>query len=172
MKGPGKHILLFALLLAAVQALQAQSIPKMKRASEISVGSFPNGVEYYMVNNKASAGRADFALIQNGEFDVDESRDALRDLEHIDPESFLRRNGVPYSEDGFITYYEGARVYRFQGIDVSTSEVCDSTLLLMLDLMSQSPYTQTVAVCGDRRAYAALANLLLWFAEISTRMCW
>lgn len=149
MKGPGKHILLFALLLAGVQALQAQSIPKMKRASEISVGSFPNGVEYYMVNNKASAGRADFALIQNGEFDVDESRDALRDLEHIDPESFLRRNGVPYSEDGFITYYEGARVYRFQGIDVSTSEVCDSTLLLMLDLMSQSPYTQTVVVCGD-----------------------
>ena len=101
------------LALAAIMLpvlLCGQSIPKLKQASEITSGVFDNGVEYFFVNNDIRKGCADFALIQSGKPDVDQTRASLRRLEHMDPDAFLGRTGVPYTEDGFVSYYQNAKV--------------------------------------------------------------
>ena len=77
------------LFLVAVIGVDAQSIPKLKRADEIMTGSFPNGMEYYFVAITPVAGRADFALLQIGDFSAEESRNGFEELDHINAENFL-----------------------------------------------------------------------------------
>lgn len=140
-------ILLFAILSQA--SLSAQSLPKLKQAEEVSTGVFPCGIEYCLATNDARPGRADFALVQNGRFDVDATRELFYDLEHLNPASFLSRHRIPYGEDGYVSYYPNARVFHFQDVDVKNREVADSTVLMLLDLMALSRGSQTVIVCGD-----------------------
>lgn len=143
------HIWLsIALLLTAFNSF-AQSLPKLKRAEEISTGSFPNGVDYYLVNNNPVAGRADFALLQLGDFSVEDSRNSLLELDHTTPADFLKRRGVPYTAEGFVSYFDGARVFRFPDVNVRDKATTDSTLLMMLDFMLLSDGPQTIIVCGD-----------------------
>ena len=144
------------------QLLCAQSLPKLKQADEISSGVFENGVEYYFVSNDAQSGSAYFALIQSGKPDVEQTRQALRRLEHMDPDAFLERTGVPYTEDGFVSYYQNAKVFRFPDVNVRDRMTADSTMLMMLDLMQLSDCSQTIVVCGDidRDAYRNLFRTL------------
>lgn len=137
------------LFLVAVIGVDAQSIPKLKRADEIMTGSFPNGMDYYFVANTPVAGRADFALLQIGDFSAEESRNGFEELDHINAENFLLNHGVPYTEDGFVSYYDGARVFRFPDVNVKDKYTADSTFLMMLDFMQLSDGPQTVIVCGD-----------------------
>ena len=143
------HIWLgIALLFSAFNSF-AQGLPKLRRAEEISTGSFSNGVDYCLVNNSPVAGRADFALLQLGYFSVEDSRQSLIELDHTTPSDFMKRRGIPYTADGSISYYDGARVFRFPDVNVKDKASSDSTLLMMLDLMLLSDGPQTIIVCGD-----------------------
>ena len=83
------HIWLgIALLFSAFNSF-AQGLPKLRRAEEISTGSFSNGVDYCLVNNSPVAGRADFALLQLGYFSVEDSRQSLIELDHTTPSDFM-----------------------------------------------------------------------------------
>lgn len=127
----------------------AQNIPKLKRAEEVSTGVFANGIEYCLVNNKASVGRADFALVQFGDFDVESTRESFDEMDHLDAKSFLVKHGVPYTEDGLVSYYDHARVFRFSDMDISNAALADSTMLMMLDFMQLSNGGQSLVICGD-----------------------
>ena len=140
----------------------AQSLPKLKQAPEITNGVYENGVEYFFASNDARSGYADFALIQSGKPDVEQTRGSLRRLDHMDPDAFLGRIGVPYTEDGFVSYYQNAKVYHFPNVNVADRMVADSTMLMMLDLMQLTDCSQTIVVCGDidREAYRSLFRTL------------
>lgn len=144
-----RHIILLVLMWMLILPSYGQSIPKLKRAEEVNSGVFPNGVEYFFVENTPVAGRADFALVQIGDFSVDETRHTFVDAEHLNPKEYLSRNGIHYTEDGFVSYYEGARVFRFPDVNVKDRASTDSTFLMMLDFMLQSTGPQTIIVCGD-----------------------
>ena len=167
-------LVLAALLLPGL--LCGQSIPKLKQAAEITNGVFENGVEYFFVANDARKGCADFALIQSGKPDVEGTRTSLRRLEHMDPDAFLGRTGVPYTEDGFVSYYQNAKVYHFPNVNVADRMTADSTMLMMLDLMQLSDCSQTIIVSGDidRENYRSLFRTLcltiptLHYQEYST----
>lgn len=147
MKPRGRFIII-TLLLVCVQAF-GQSIPKLKQASEISTGTFANGIDYCLIDNNAVSGRADFALVQTGNFDTDRTRESFAELEHSNVSDFIRRHGIPYTEDGLVAYYEGARTFRLSDINVSNSALADSTFLMMLDFMQLSSGPQTLIICGD-----------------------
>ena len=71
------------LLLAAVFSAFGQALPALPKASEITVGTLPDNVSYYLVNNTVSKGYADFALIRKSYSDIDASRAALSALPHF-----------------------------------------------------------------------------------------
>lgn len=144
-----KYIIASVICLGTCLTLGAKSIPKLKRAEEVSTGTFANGIEYCLVNNRASVGRADFALVQFGNFDVGSTRESFDEVYHMDARKFLVKHSVPYTEDGLISYYDNARVFRFPEMDISNSALADSTMLMMLDFMQLSDGGQTLIICGD-----------------------
>ncbi len=144
-----RTFLLASALLMGMIPSSGQNIPKLKRADEVVSGTFPNGIDYYFIANNPVAGRADFALVQVGDFDVEQTRLAFVDSEHINAKDYLSRHGIPYNEDGFVSYYDGARVFRFSDVNVKDRATTDSTLLMILDFMQTSSGPQSIIVCGD-----------------------
>ena len=130
-------------------SLQAQGLPKLKQAEEVTTGTLPNGIVYYLVANQATKGRADFALVQENITDVTATREALKQLEHLSPKDFLARTGVPYTTNGYVQISKNARTFHFPDVDISSKATADSTLLLMLDLMRLSRGEQTIVISGD-----------------------
>ena len=140
------------LLLAAVFSAFGQALPALPKASEITVGTLPDNVSYYLVNNTVSKGYADFALIRKSYSDIDASRAALSALPHFPgdkPYRFLARKGVGYSRSGFLSSSEDAVVYRFQDVPIFDSAASDSTLLLIFDLIEACPTEQAIVISGD-----------------------
>lgn len=139
------------LLVAALQTvvLSGQGLPRMKQADEITRGTFPNGIEYYFINNPVAKGRASFALVQENDRPVSEIRHALNGAGNMDPADFLNRRGVPYYKSGFVSYAYGARVFTFSEVDIHTSDVRDSTILMLTELMRLSDKSQALIVSGD-----------------------
>ena len=130
----------------------AQDIPTLERASEITAGTFSNGVDYYMVSNTAAKGFADFALVSKVALETDEARKRLAELPHFQertPYAFLADNGVGYSENGFIRQTGDATVFSFRDVPTYNEGVRDSTLMLIFDIASMSSGPQAVIVSGD-----------------------
>lgn len=166
---------LSALLLSIT--MPAQDIPSLPSDKAVTSGVLPNGMAYYLVSNKASLGRADFALVQKTGTDnrVDTSaldplhvaKSALTSLQRINgtsPQTFAIRQGAMPSKDGFVTVGPDATIFRFDGIQVGRGqEVVDSTLLLLMDITDRitssadssglrkwySPSDQAVVISGD-----------------------
>ena len=141
--------ILAALLAVLPLSLQAQGLPKLKQAEEVTTGTLPNGIAYYLVANPATKGRADFALVQENITDVAETREALNELEHLSPKDFLARSGVPYTANGYVEISKNARTFHFPDVWIGPKATADSTLLLMLDLMRLSGGEQTIIISGD-----------------------
>ncbi len=151
---------LFFVLIGGFSVLcLAQGLPKLKPASEVTMGTLPNGINYYIVNNPALKGTADFALIQGGQWDEEESRKVLIETPHIRISDFMRRAYVPYTPNGFVSYSEEARIFHFPDVDVASAPVRDSALLALTDLMTFSPWDQTVIISGDIDAKSCLNDL-------------
>lgn len=144
-----------ALLALLPVSLQAQGLPKLKQAEEVTTGTLPNGIVYYLVANPATKGRADFALVQENLTDVAQTRQALTMLEHLSPKDFLQHSGIPYTPKGYVEISKNARTFHFPDVDISSKATADSTLLLMLDLMHLSDGEQAIIISGDidRAAY-------------------
>lgn len=144
-----RYILAAALMLLPLESLRAQGLPKLKQAGEVTTGTLPNGISYYLVSNPAVKGRADFALVQEGITDIPATRQALSKLEHLSPEDFLQRTGVPYTENGYVDISKNARTFHFPEVDISTKSTSDSTLLMLFDLVKLSTGEQSIIISGD-----------------------
>ena len=174
-------------LLSVAITVPAQDIPSLPSDKAITSGVLPNGMSYYLVSNKASLGRADFALVQKTgtENCIDSSyrhpihvaRSALTSLPRLgndSPQSFILRQGAMPAKDGFVTVGPDATIFRFNDIQVGRGQaVVDSVLVLLMDItdrISTSPdssslrkwYTpadQAIIVAGDIDSQSVAQNL-------------
>lgn len=145
------HISCLALLLSAL-SLFGQEMPPLGVAEEINRGSFPNGLEYYLVSNSSEKGFADYALVAKTPADETEARSLLDSLPHFGsraPYRFLADHGVGYSSEGYITSRPDARIVVLHKVPVYNAEVADSTLMLLMDMAATSRVPQAVIVSGD-----------------------
>ncbi|MBR4827132.1 MAG: hypothetical protein IKZ91_04540 [Bacteroidales bacterium] len=158
-----KRILLIAALILPVAApLAAQGLPSLGKASEITVGTLPDGITYYLVHNDSSPGYADFAIVQPSRSDRVGPRNDLSRLAHFrgrKPYRFLANAGVGYPSRGFIQHLRNATVMRFPGVPVGESAVYDSTLLMMMDIALGSDYRQAMVISGDVNVSAVLDRI-------------
>ena len=46
-----RYILAAALMLLPLESLRAQGLPKLKQAGEVTTGTLPNGISYFLVSN-------------------------------------------------------------------------------------------------------------------------
>ena len=154
-------------------ALRAQSLPNLGKASEITTGSLPNGISYYLVRNSDSPGFADFALVQPVRNDRTLTRENLVKLPHFygrKPYDFLASKAVGYTSRGYIQHYQDATVFRFADVPVSQSDVCDSTLLMLFDIAAQSRYEQALVLSGNIDVPAVLERIRVLSMTISRRL--
>lgn len=152
MRQPAKLFLSVILSLITFYKMQSQELPSLPKAAEITVGSFPNGVSFYIVKDQSSKGFADFALVRKGEPAGEEFRKALVSLPHFlnrKPYGFLADNAVGYGRGGFIYQRDDATVLRLSDVPIYRKEVQDSTLLLLSDIMAQSRSPQAIFISGD-----------------------
>ena len=133
--------------------MHGQDLPSLPVAREISVGSLPDGIRFYLVENTTRKGFADFALVQRGVRDVAAAREALRGLPHFGdraPWRFLADHGIGYSRNGFVSRpAEDAVLLRFRDVPTHLESVADSTLLMLFGIASSCREPQAVIVCGD-----------------------
>lgn len=156
------------LLLAG--SLEAQELPTLAKASEITTGKLPDGITYYLVRNAALPGFADFALVQPSR--GDDAREDLVSLPNFlgrKPYKFLAQNAVGYGERGFAQRSRDATVFRFRDVPVSSSSVSDSTLLLLFDLARSSEFEQAVVVSGDIDVPAVQERIRILSMTLSMR---
>lgn len=144
------HISCLTLLLSAF-FLSGQEMPSLGTADEINHGSFPNGLEYYLVGNSSEKGFADFALVAKSPY-KNSDRALLDSLPHFGarkPYRFLADNGVGYSQYGYMEGGAKARIVRFDRVPVYNADVADSTLMLLVDMAASASAPQAVVVSGD-----------------------
>ena len=149
MRRIARYFLAAFIMLLPLESLRAQGLPKLKQAGEVATGTLSNGIAYYLVSNPAVKGRADFALVQEGITDIPSTRQALSELEHISPQEFLQRTGVPYTRNGYVNISKNARTFHFPDVDISAKNTSDSTLLMIFDLVKLSDGEQSIIISGD-----------------------
>ena len=165
-------------LVAAVASLmlcgegRGQGLPSLAKAPEITVGRLPDGVSYYLVKNDDAPGLADFALVQGRRPDRNGPRRDLVSLPHFHgrkPYEFLAGSGVRYGERGFIQHLRDATVFRFANVPVFNSDVSDSTLLMMFDIVRSSAYSQALVISGDIDLAAIKERIRILSMTVSQR---
>lgn len=162
-----------ALLLILVSiSMPAQTLPALKSAPELETGEFPNGIKYYLVTNKAAKGYADYTLVQKVSAPVPELRAALVSLPHFTekkPYDFLASKGVGYSSRAHIYKVGDASVFRFADVPTSDAAASDSTLMMIFDLCTVSPYDQAVVISGDVDASAVKGKMSIFSMMVPAR---
>lgn len=153
-------------------ALQAQDLPKLPTDPNVSAGTLPCGIKYYVVKNSAAPGYADYSLVQKGEMPAEQSREALLSLPHFQdvlPYKFLTRRGVGYKQWGYIDRRHDATFYRFEDLPTSDLAVNDSTLMMIFDLCQEYPYEQAVIISGDINPTAIIDRMGVFSMLVSPR---
>ena len=146
-----KHISCLLLLLSSLM-MHGQGLPSLGTAPEITRGSLPDGIQFYLVTNPDRKGYADFALVQRGRRGISEPRELLRELPHFGnrvPYRFLAENGIGYGPEGFISRPADATLLAFHDVPTHNESVADSTLLMLFDIAAAYRKPQAVIICGD-----------------------
>ena len=153
-------------------SVPAQNLPALATAPELETGSFPNGIRYYLVKNKAANGYADYALVQKVAPSVSDSRAALVSLPHFmekKPYDFLASKGVGYSSRAYHYGAGDASVFRFADVPTSDAAASDSTLMMIFDLCTVSPYEQAVIISGDIDAASLKGKMSIFSMMVPMR---
>lgn len=153
-------------------SVPAQELPALKAAPELQTGSFPNGIKYYLVTNKAAKGYADYSLVQKVSPATSVSRAALTSLPHFTdqkPYDFLASKGVGYTSRGYVYSQGDATVYRFADVPTSDVAASDSTLMMIFDLCTVSPYEQAVVISGDIDVSAVKGKMSIFSMMVPSR---
>lgn len=131
-----------------------QNIPSLSQDSNISRGELPDGIVYYLVENRTVKGVADFALVQKlhrGDTLADVAPVARKALDRLprfcgqNAVEFMARNSMtgygisPSSRDWVADVREDAVIYRFGTLPSSRGETAvDSTLLMIFGIMERT----------------------------------
>lgn len=166
-----KHIPCLIAFLLLPLCLGGQPSP-FGKAGEITDGVLPNGISYYLVQNKSFKGTADFAIVQQGEPDVPAARAALKTAPHFgdrSPVRFLADHGIGYEEKGLISYSPASTRFDFRDVPVYDEAVADSTLMLLFDIAATNPYSQAVVVSGDINPASTLERMKMFSMMVPRR---
>lgn len=167
--------------------MPAQNLPVLPSDKAVKTGVLPNGTSYYVVSNNEVKGVADFALVQKTGTDnlpdtasykaVSVARDALSVLPRsggLPVQDFFMSHGVNPGREGFVKVTDNATEYRFENVLLSSPEVLDSALLVLLDMVDRvsyaedpflrkwySPSDQALIIAGDVDASAVAQKMKL-----------
>lgn len=167
--------------------MPAQNLPVLPSDKAVKTGVLPNGTSYYIVSNNEAKGVADFALVQKTGTDnlpdtasykaVSVARDALSVLPRsggLPVQDFFMSHGVNPGREGFVKVTDNATEYRFENVLLSSPEVLDSALLVLLDMVDRvsyaedpflrkwySPSDQALIIAGDVDASAVAQKMKL-----------
>ena len=184
-KSCSKRVLLLVVWLFSAIIMPAQDLPVLPFDKAVKTGVLPNGTSYYIVTNPAVKGVADFALVQmTGTENIPDTasykalsvaRDALTALPRSgggSVQEFFTSHGVTPGRDGFVKVTDNATEFRFSDVLLSSPEVLDSALLVILDMVDRvsvsddpflkrwySPSDQAVIVAGDVDAASVAGKL-------------
>lgn len=123
-----------------------QNIPSLSQDPNITKGTLPDGISYYIVSNKTEKGLVDFALVQKTAPDTsgaasDAVRASLADVPRFGGQSarrFTARSGMyksrpaPMDCSGIVNIREDAAVYRFGTLPSSRGEALVDSVMLMI----------------------------------------
>lgn len=150
----------------------ADDLPQLPMAPEITRGTLSNGIDYYLVSNKHTPGHADFAVVQRDYTNPLQARRNLVSLTHFGnrrPCDFLSFHGVPCPRNGFVSSRSGSTTYFFPSVPVKSQDVCDSTILMLLDIASTCPGNQAIIMSGCLDVAKVKERLNLLSLAISPR---
>lgn len=167
-----KALLLLTCLAAVYQESAADGLPELAKAAEITAGSLPDGISYYITSNGTHKGFADFSIVQRGWDDPVQARRNLAVLPHFGarrPCDFLSRNGVAMPDGGFVKSRGGNTLYTFPSVPVAEKQVLDSTLLMLVDIASSCPGSQAIIISGDVNVQSTVERLGLFSMTVSHR---
>lgn len=165
--------------------MPAQNLPVLPSDKAVKTGVLPNGTSYYVVSNNEAKGVADFALVQKTGTDnlpdtasykaVSVARDALSVLPRsggLPVQDFFMSHGVNPGREGFVKVTDNATEYRFENVLLSSPEILDSALLVLLDMVDRvsyaedpflrkwySPSDQALIIAGDVDASAVAQKM-------------
>jgi predicted Zn-dependent peptidase len=165
--------------------MPAQNLPVLSPDKAVKAGVLPNGTSYYIVTNPTVKGVADFALVQRtGTENIPDTssckalsvaRDALTVLPRSGGRSvqdFFTSHGVTPGRDGFVKVKDNTTEFRFSNVLLSSPEVLDSALLVLLDMVDRvavsddpflkkwyAPSDQAVLIAGDIDAASVAGKL-------------
>lgn len=167
-----KHIPCLILLMLVSIMMQGQTLSSLGKAKEITDGTLPNGISYYIVTNPCDKGFADFALVQRGIPDLEASRKVLSVSPVFGgrkPYRFLADHGVGYGPRGFISYEEESTRFDFAGVPVYDEAVADSTLMMIFGIADSNRYGQALVISGDVDARKMADKLKMFSMMVSPR---
>lgn len=170
-----KHLVFIVAGLLFAIIMPAQTLPVLEPDKAVNTGVLPNGTSYYIVANPTIKGMADFALVQRtGKGNIPDSlenkavslsREALCGLPRCTSASvqeFFSSHGVTPGKEGYVKVTDNATEFHFENVLLSSKEVLDSALLVMLDMVDRisssedpfvkkwyAPSDQAVVVVGD-----------------------
>lgn len=163
--------IIFLLFLFLSPALAVRSQESLPVADNLANGVLPNGISYYLLHNNDSKGYADYSLIQRGMAGNRAISDILSETENFKtrPYRFLSSKGIAYGEDGYVSSFGNDAVIRFRDVPVYDSAAADSSLMLVFELMKDSPAEQALVICGDIDAQKMLQQIKLLSLSIPER---
>lgn len=139
-------ILAASVLVAAnMPGARAQSLKKLPDDPKITSGTFPNGMNWYVVSNPAEKGFADFSLVYRHSSDSrsygEISRRILLEQGRIQGrnlQEFLSSNAVAPAETGYAQSGDEALAFRFRDVMLKRSpSVTDSLLLAVFGIAGE-----------------------------------
>ena len=160
----GNVLTAFMLFSAVLYGQGAKTLPKLPDDKAVETGVLPDGVKYYLVSDKSSAGMCSFALVRK-----EDASTGVDDLYRISGrmfasvrfadvslDAFLSRNSILPSEKGYMECRRGAVIYKFGGYSSARGEAVLDTVLLSIFNLAQAAAaegrpssSQAVIVAGD-----------------------
>lgn len=143
-----------AALLFLSAGMGGQNIPSLPQDPKITRGTLPDGIQFYLAENKTSKGMAEYALVQKlrrGE--TREFADSLSEIclggmsrfgvpdvrKYMARKNAVRAEGARRRGLGFVEIREDAVVYRLGAVSSSAGEAAvDSTLLMMFGMVERA----------------------------------
>ena len=165
--------------------VSANKIKVLPMDKSIHTGVMPNGLKCYVVASQSQKGTADFALVQNTGITTisDDDKVALAQITRESLSSqprllsssvqdFFISHGASAGKDGFVKVTDDATVFHFRNVDISSGNVLDSTLLVLMGIVDRitfsqdhlvkkwfTPADQAIIVAGDVDAVKVMENL-------------
>lgn len=166
---------------AGLSDAEAQGTGKLPSDPKISEGTFPNGMSWYVAENPAEKGFADFALVCRHPADsrdyVGASRRILSArgrLRNRNLQKFLSSNAVAPTEKGYAEYSDDAVTFRFENVMLQRSpSLADSLLLAVFGVageLSSGVVTETDSLHFPLEDMAVIVSGDVNKGELVTKM--